>query len=78
MATLTVKVIEEITLNNNSYNSERSLDISSVNEIVKRIVTISAGKERNVPRGIFLGFFEIAALENFLITHIPLVIIVIF
>ena len=41
MATLTVKVIEEITLNNNSYNSERSLDISSVNEIVKRIVTIS-------------------------------------
>ena len=38
MATLTCKVIEEITLNNNSYNSERSLDISSVNEIVKRIV----------------------------------------
>ena len=41
MATLTVKVIEEITLNNNSYNGERSLDISSVNEIVKRIVTVS-------------------------------------
>jgi hypothetical protein len=41
MATLTTKVIEEITLNNNSYNSERSLDISSVNEIVKRIVTVS-------------------------------------
>jgi len=41
MAPLTVKVIEEITLNNNSYNSERSLDISSVDEIVKRIVTIS-------------------------------------
>ena len=41
MATLTTKIIEEITLNNNSYNSERSLDISSVNEIVKRIVTIS-------------------------------------
>ena len=41
MATLTTKIIEEITLNNNSYNSERSLDISSVDEIVKRIVTIS-------------------------------------
>ena len=41
MATLTVKVIEEITLNNNSYNNERSLDISSVNEVVKRIVTVS-------------------------------------
>ena len=45
MATLTVKVIEEITLNNNSYNSERSLDISSVNEIVKRIVTIQLLKQ---------------------------------
>ncbi len=45
MATLTVKVIEEITLNNNSYNSERSLDISSVDEIVKRIVTISQQKQ---------------------------------
>ena len=41
MAPLTTKIIEEITLNNNSYNSERSLDISSVNEIVKRIVTVS-------------------------------------
>ena len=41
MATLTTKIIEEITLNNNSYNSERSLDISSVNEIAKRIVTVS-------------------------------------
>ena len=36
MATLTVKVIEEITLNNNSYNSERSLDISSVNENIHK------------------------------------------
>ena len=44
MATLTTKVIEEITLNNNSYNSERSLDISSVDEIVKRIVTIPASE----------------------------------
>ena len=36
MATLTTTIKEEITLNNNSYNNERSLDISSVNEIVKR------------------------------------------
>jgi len=41
MATLTVTVKEAITLNNIDYGSERSLDISSVNEIVKRIVTIS-------------------------------------
>ena len=41
MATLTTTIKEEITLNNNSYNNERSLDISSVNEVVKRIVTVS-------------------------------------
>ena len=41
MATLTTTIKEEITLNNNSYNNERSLDISSINEVVKRIVTVS-------------------------------------
>ena len=56
MATLTVKVIEEITLNNNSYNSERSLDISSVDEIVKRIVTISTTETG------LLGFFILSFL----------------
>ena len=44
MATLTVTVKEAITLNNIDYGSERSLDISSVNEIVKRIVTIPASE----------------------------------
>jgi hypothetical protein len=41
MATLTCKVIEEITLNNIDYGSERSLEISSVDEVVKRVVTAS-------------------------------------
>jgi len=41
MATLTVTVKEAITLNNIDYGSERSLDISSVNEVVKRVVTAS-------------------------------------
>ena len=41
MATLTVTVKEAITLNNIDYGSERSLDISSVNEVVKRVVTVS-------------------------------------
>ena len=41
MATLTVSVKEAITLNNIDYGSERSLDIASVNEIVKRVVTAS-------------------------------------
>ena len=54
MATLTVKVIEEITLNNNSYNSERSLDISSVNEIVKRI-----SKIKNLPSFIVQGRYDL-------------------
>jgi len=37
MATLTVTVKEAITLNNIDYGSERALDISSVNEVVKRV-----------------------------------------
>jgi len=41
MATLTVSVKEAITLNNVDYGSERALDISSVNEVVKRVVTAS-------------------------------------
>ena len=41
MATLTVSVKEAITLNNIDYGSERALDISSVNEVVKRVVTAS-------------------------------------
>ena len=41
MATLTVTVKEAITLNNIDYGSERALDISSVNEITKRVVTAS-------------------------------------
>ena len=41
MATLTTTIKEAITLNNIDYGSERSLDISSVNEIVKRVVTAS-------------------------------------
>ena len=41
MASLTVTVKEAITLNNIDYGSERALDISSVNEVVKRVVTAS-------------------------------------
>ena len=41
MATLTVTVKEAITLTNIDYGSERALDISSVNEVVKRVVTAS-------------------------------------
>ena len=41
MATLTVTGKEPITLNNIDYGSERALDIYSVNEVVKRVVTAS-------------------------------------
>ena len=41
MATLTTTIKEAITLNNIEYGSERSLDISSINEVVKRVVTAS-------------------------------------
>ena len=39
--TLKVKIEEEIILNNQDYGSKRVLEISSVNEIVKRVVTAS-------------------------------------
>ena len=39
--TLKVKIEESIILNNQDYGSKRVLEISSVNEIVKRIVTAS-------------------------------------
>ena len=39
--TLKVKIEEDIILNNQDYGSKRVLEISSVNEIVKRIVTAS-------------------------------------
>ena len=39
--TLKVKIQEEIILDNQDYGSKRVLEISSVNEIVKRVVTAS-------------------------------------
>ena len=41
MATLKVKIQEDIILDNQDYGSKRVLEISSVNEIVKRVVTAS-------------------------------------
>ena len=41
MATLKVKIQEDIILDNQDYGSKRILEISSVNEIVKRVVTAS-------------------------------------
>ena len=37
MATLKVKIHEEIILDNQDYGSKRTLEISSINEILKRI-----------------------------------------
>ena len=41
MATLKVKIQEDIILDNQDYGSKRILEISSVNEIVKRVVPAS-------------------------------------
>ena len=41
MATLKIKIQEDIILDNQDYGSKRVLEISSVNEIVKRVVTAS-------------------------------------
>ena len=41
MATLKVKIQEDIVLDNQDYGSKRTLEISSINEISKRILTIT-------------------------------------
>ena len=41
MATLKVKIQEDIILDNQDYGSKRVLEVSSINEIVKRVVTAS-------------------------------------
>ena len=40
MATLKVKIQEDIILDNQDYGSKRVLEVSSINEIVKRVVNI--------------------------------------
>ena len=42
MATLKVKIQEDIILGNQDYGSKRVLEISSVDEVMKRIVTCAA------------------------------------
>ena len=41
MATLRIKIEESISLDGQNYGSKRNLNISSINEIVKRVVTAS-------------------------------------
>ena len=41
MATLKVKIQEDIILNNQDYGSKRTLEVSSITSIVKRIVSVS-------------------------------------
>ena len=48
MATLKVKIQEEIVLDNQDYGSKRTLEIASINEIYKRIVTCPANAETTV------------------------------
>jgi len=48
MATLKVKIEEEIILDNQDYNSKRVLEVGSIDEIYKRIVTCPANAETTV------------------------------
>jgi hypothetical protein len=48
MATLKVKIQEEIVLDNQDYGSKRTLEMSSIDEIYKRIVTCPANAETTV------------------------------
>ena len=48
MATLKVKIQEDIVLDNQDYGSKRALEISSIDEVYKRIVTCPANAETTV------------------------------
>ena len=48
MATLKVKIQEDIILDNQDYSSKRVLEISGINEIYKRIITVPAGSDSTI------------------------------
>ena len=48
MATLKVKIQEDIVLDNQDYGSKRTLEISSINEVMKRIVTCAASQTTTI------------------------------
>ena len=48
MATLKVKIQEDIVLDNQDYGSKRTLEVASIDEIYKRIVTCPANAETTV------------------------------
>ena len=48
MATLKVKIQEDIILGNQDYGSKRTLEISSIDEIYKRVVTCPASQTTTI------------------------------
>ena len=48
MATLKVKIQEDIVLDNQDYSSKRILEISSIDEVMKRIVTCAASQTTTI------------------------------
>ena len=48
MATLKVKIQEDIILDNQDYGSKRTFEVAGVNEIYKRIITVPAGADTTI------------------------------
>ena len=48
MATLKVKIQEDIILDNQDYGSKRTFEVASVNEIYKRIITVPADADTTI------------------------------
>ena len=48
MATLKVKIQEDIILSNQDYGSKRTLEIASIDEVMKRIVTCAASQTTTI------------------------------
>jgi hypothetical protein len=50
MATLKVKIQEDVILDNQDYSSKRVLEIASIQDVFKRIITIPTGTDATIAR----------------------------
>ena len=75
MATLKVKIQEDIILDNQNYSSKRTLEIGSITDIIKRIVTVPASTDTTVlmltsTTGIVDGALDIELVKYIRVTNL--------
>jgi len=75
MATLKVKIQEDIILDNQNYGSKRTLEIGSITDIIKRIVTVPASTDTTVlmftsTTGVVDGALDIELVKYIRVTNL--------